>query len=111
MFDLIIRGGTVFDGTGQPGVRADVGVTGERIVAIGDLATAEAGRVIEASGLFVAPGFVDMHTHSDESPLLNPRMESKIRQGVTLEVCGHCGASLAPLRGEAVHVAEKSLAE
>jgi len=121
LFDIIIRGGTVFDGTGQPGIRADVGVAGERIAAIGDpsglspsgrsLAAAQAGRVIEASGLFVAPGFIDMHTHSDVSPLLNPRMESKIRQGVTLEVCGNCGDSLAPLRGEAVAVAEKSLAE
>jgi N-acyl-D-aspartate/D-glutamate deacylase len=95
-FDLIIRSGTVFDGTGRPGFPADVGVRGDRIEAVGNLAGAVAAREIDAAGRYVAPGFIDIHTHSDWAMFGNPRMESKIRQGVTTEVAGNCGTSLAP---------------
>jgi N-acyl-D-amino-acid deacylase len=94
--DLIIRGGTVVDGTGEPGRAADVAVQGGRISAIGELGRWPAGTVVEAAGLVVSPGFIDMHSHSDLSLLINPRAESKLRQGVTTEVIGQCGFSPAP---------------
>lgn len=97
MLDLIIRHGTVIDGSGAPGVRADVGVGNGHILAVGDLSGVIAAREIDATGRCVSPGFIDIHTHSDRSTLVNPRMESKIRQGVTTEIGGLCGLSLAPL--------------
>lgn len=100
--DLLIRGGTVFDGTGAPGVRADVGVRGDRVVQVGDLGSARAGRVLDARGRYVTPGFIDIHGHSDLAMLMNPRLESKVRQGVTTEVVGNCGSSAAPLAGDAI---------
>jgi N-acyl-D-amino-acid deacylase len=96
-FDLLVRGATVLDGTGAPRFQADVGVRGERVAAIGALADAEAGVVIEAGGLMLAPGFVDMHSHSDRTLVINPLAEAAVRQGVTLEVIGNCGMSTAPL--------------
>ncbi len=100
-FDLVIRSGQVYDGSGGPPYPADVGVRAGRIAAIGDLSAAEAGRVIGAAGRAVAPGFIDIHTHSDLTLLIDPRAESKVRQGVTLEVTGNCGSSAAPLGGYA----------
>lgn len=94
--DLLIRGGAVIDGGGTPARRADVAVAGDRIAAVGDLSCWRAETVLEASGLVVAPEFIDMHTHSDLSLLINPRAESKLRQGVTTEVLGLCGFSPAP---------------
>ena len=73
MFDLVIRGGTVVDGSGAPGRRADVGVGGETIAAIGDLGRVEAGRVVDADGLVVAPGFIDTHTHAEGALLVDPQ--------------------------------------
>jgi len=108
-FDLIIRNGTVFDGTGRPGFPADVGVKGDRIEAVGNLTGAVAAREIDAADLYVAPGFIDIHTHSDWAMFGNPRMESKIRQGVTTEVAGNCGTSLAPLMGVARESAVRTL--
>src|SRR5262245_55080997 len=70
-FDLIIRGGDVVDGTGSPARRADVGVRGDSIAEIGDLSAATAGRTIAATGLVVAPGFIDMHSHSDYTLLVD----------------------------------------
>ena len=96
MDDLLIRGGHLIDGTGAPGREADVSVHGARIVAIEPRSTRAAHRVIDARGQVVAPGFIDIHTHSDFTLPLNPRAESKIRQGVTLEVVGNCGFSAAP---------------
>ncbi len=97
MLDLIIRNGTVIDGSGAPGVRADVGVGDGHVLVIGDLSGMIAAREIDATGHCVSPGFIDIHTHSDQSTLVNPRMESKVRQGVTTEIGGLCGLSLAPL--------------
>ncbi len=96
-FDLIIRQGLVIDGTGQAGHIADVGITGDRVVAIGALQDAQAQRNIDAQGLVVAPGFIDIHTHSDFSLLVDARADSQLCQGVTTEIIGQCGFSCAPL--------------
>ena len=100
--DLLIRNGSVIDGTGKDAVLADIGVRGDRIVSVGPLPDATAGRVIEARGLTVVPGFVDIHSHADESLLRFPRAESKVMQGVTTEVGGQDGDSPAPLDGPAL---------
>ncbi len=97
MYDILIRGGRLIDGTGTPWYWADVAVTGDRIVAVGALAGAAAKHVIRAEGRFVCPGFIDMHTHSDLQLLANPTHECKIRQGVTTDVLGHDGLGLAPV--------------
>ena len=93
---LIIAGGAVVDGTGAPKRTADVAVKEGRIAAVGDLSRWSADTTLDAQGLVVAPGFIDMHSHSDLALLLNPRAESKLRQGVTTEVIGQCGSSPAP---------------
>ena len=98
-FDVLIRGGTVYDGTGARGRTADVGIRGDRIAAIGNLSTAGAKRVIEARGLAVAPGFINMLSWSTESLIVDGRSQSEIRQGVTLEVMGE-GSSMGPLNAE-----------
>ncbi len=95
-YDLVIRGGTVIDGTGAPRTRADVGVRGDRVATVGDLGDAQATRVIDATGLIVAPGFVDLHAHLD--PLLRlPAAESHVRQGVTTALGGPDGGGPLPL--------------
>jgi N-acyl-D-amino-acid deacylase len=96
-FDLIVRNGLIYDGYGREPVRQDLAIKGDQIVAIGDMSQKSAARTIDASGLAVAPGFIDVHTHSDMTLLVNPKAESKIRQGVTLEICGNCGDSPFPL--------------
>jgi N-acyl-D-aspartate/D-glutamate deacylase len=97
--DLIIHGGRVVDGTGSPAGdrRADIGIENETIVAIGNLAMAEAHRRLDATGCMVAPGFVDIHSHSDFTLLVDPRARSAISQGVTSEVVGNCGHGCAPI--------------
>lgn len=99
-YDLILKGGMILDGSGESPFQADVGILGGRIAGVSDLASEQAFRLIDARGMAISPGFIDIHTHSDESLLVNPRAESKIRQGVTTEVLGNCGNSLAPLEGE-----------
>jgi len=97
-YDLLIRGGRVVDGTGNPAFTADIGIRGDRIAAIGRLADAKATREIDARALLVSPGFIDLHTHSD-LPLINDgNAESKVRQGVTLDVIGE-STSVAPRDG------------
>lgn len=97
-FDLLISGGLVYNGFGTPGQEADVAVRGDRIVRIAPgLDERRARRVIDAAGLAVAPGFIDPHSHTDVELLVNPRAESKIRQGVTTEIAGNCGFSPFPL--------------
>lgn len=96
-FDVLIRGGHVYDGSGAPGKLADVAVSGDRIAAIGPSLTGDAATVIDATGLAVAPGFIDVKTHSDFSLPVNPTADSKIMQGVTTEIIGHCGFTAAPV--------------
>src|SRR5215469_18935172 len=95
-YDLIISGGRVVDGTGAPWFRADVGVKGDRIVAVGNLEKASARRRVDATGKYVAPGFIDMLGQSELNLLVDNRVESKIRQGITTEVTGE-GGSIAPM--------------
>ncbi len=97
MYDVLIVGGRVIDGTGSPWYWADVAIQADRIVAIGKLVGSSAKRAINADGRFVTPGFIDMHTHSDLQLLKNPLHECKIRQGVTTDVLGHDGLGLAPI--------------
>ena len=102
MLDIKIVGGTVHDGSGLPGVVADVGIAGDVIETVGDLSDAEAKVAINAVGKSVTPGFIDLHAHSDASFLIDPLADSKLRQGVTLEYFGNCGMSFcAPLYGAA----------
>ena len=107
MTDLLIRGGTVIDGTGAPAVRADVAVTNGKITDVGAFTGRRAMRMIDARDRVVAPGFIDIHSHSDESMLVNSAMESALHQGVTLVVCGNCGGSAAPVHGLAAVEADK----
>ncbi|MBI2437591.1 MAG: amidohydrolase family protein, partial [Lentisphaerae bacterium] len=97
MLDYKISGAKVLDGTLAEPIQSDVGVAGDRITAIGDLSRAEAAAVINAEGRYVAPGFIDVHSHSDAYLLIEPSAPSKLYQGVTTEIVGNCGASAAPL--------------
>lgn len=92
-FDVLVVKGTVYDGSGAAGRRADLGIRDGKVAAIGDLSGASAARTIDASGLAVAPGFIDMHNHSDDTLLAEPNCESMIRQGVTTMVLGEGGSA------------------
>ncbi len=95
-FDLIIKKGRVIDGTGNPWFVADIGIKDGKIVKIGNLATAMGEKAIDAGGLVVSPGFIDIHNHSDNELLTNPKAENYIRQGVTTLFIGQCGSSTVP---------------
>jgi len=98
-FDVIIRGGMVYDGTGAPGTPADLAVRGDRIVALGAVAEdATAEEVVDASGLAVAPGFIDVHAHDDTLVLVEPDVTGKVMQGVTTVINGNCGAGVVPAK-------------
>jgi N-acyl-D-amino-acid deacylase len=96
VFDLVIKNGHIVDGTGNPWFPGDVGVRDGMILKVGDLSGAAAERTIDATGHVVSPGFIDIHNHSDQQVLTNPRAENYIRQGVTTIVVGNCGRSAAP---------------
>ena len=98
--DLIIRNGTVVDGTGAPAHVADVAVDGERITAIGDLGEATAAREIDAAGQIVSPGFIDLHTHLDAQVGWDPLLTSSSWHGVTTVLMGNCGVTFAPVKAE-----------
>ena len=100
MLDIVIRQAEVVDGTGRSAFRADVGVERGKIAAIGNLADARAKKVLEAPGLCVTPGFIDMQSHSDLSILAHRKGDSSLSQGITTEVVGSCGWSLAPVKEE-----------
>ncbi len=97
-FDVLVRGGQVLDGTGAAAVSVDIGIKGDRIAAVGRLANRSARRTIDAAGLIVAPGFIDLHTHSEMPLLADGTAQSKVRQGVTLDVMGE-STSVAPRDG------------
>ena len=94
--DLVLRRATVFDGTGAPGLELDVAVTGDRITEVGTI-TATGAEEIDLAGMALTPGFIDIHSHADLSLLVNPNAESRIRQGVTLEIVGQDGNSVGPM--------------
>ena len=111
MLDILICNGWVADGTGNPTYPANVAIEGDRIVEVGRLEGAKAARSIDATGKIVCPGFVDTHSHSDRTILVNPTAQSTIRQGVTTEIVGHCGHSHAPLVAGAGSAGEHNLRE
>src|SRR5215470_7833106 len=96
MFDILITGGKIVDGSGLPWYQADVGVRGDRITAIGPLSQAEARQRIDAAGKVVAPGFIDAHVHGDLAVLADPYHAVAIRQGVTTYILGQDGVAMAP---------------
>src|ERR1700691_6133962 len=100
VLDLLIHGGTMIDGTGSVARYADIGIKDGRIVDVG-LITGEAQTTLDATGLTVTPGFIDIHSHSDYTLLVDPRAVSALAQGVTLEVIGNCGFGCAPIRDKA----------
>lgn len=106
-FDLLVRGGMVFDGDGGPMLRADVGIKDDRIAAVGDLAESHADRIIDAAGLHVAPGFIDIHTHSDISVGYHPEQFSAVGMGVTTQIVGNCGLSMGFVNRSAAFEFEK----
>lgn len=103
MFDTIIRDGFVIDGTGAAGINADIGISGGKIAAVGNLKQDEAAKVIQAEGYCVCPGFIDAHCHTDMYASAYPGAEGKIMQGVTTDVCGLCGTSPVPDHYEKDH--------
>ena len=105
--DIVIRGGTVVDGTGAPGKPADVAVTGDRIVAVGS--GLEADRVLDARGQVVCPGFIDIHTHYDAQVFWDPDLTPSSFHGVTTVVAGNCGFSIAPIHREDVPLLARTL--
>ena len=100
MFDILIRNGTVIDGTGSPRRQADVGLSQDRITAIGDLSAAEATTTIDATGKMVAPGFIDVHNHTDGWLLKTEQLAAKTMQGFTTEVIMADGISYAPVNDQ-----------
>jgi len=102
--DILIRGGVIYDGTGKAGVSGDIAIKDGGIAAIGAQLPEKANKIIDAGGLAVAPGFIDIKTHSDFTLPINPKAESKVRQGVTTEIIGHCGFSVAPCLSDKVEL-------
>jgi N-acyl-D-amino-acid deacylase len=108
MSDILVRNGHIVDGTGSPWFKTDILIEDEKIWKIGrNLEKSES--TIDASGLIVCPGFIDIHGHSDYPILINPKAESKIHQGVTTEIIGNCGTSAAPLKGSTKQKAKETL--
>jgi N-acyl-D-amino-acid deacylase len=111
LLDILVRGGLIVDGTGSPPYLGDVAISGGRIVALGCLEGATAAMVIAADGQAVAPGFIDMHSHSDLSLPRHPKAGSSLSQGITTEVAGSCGWSLAPVKKETAGSVLRGLCE
>ena len=102
--DVLIINSQLLDGSGSPAVKQDVAIKGDRIIAIGDLQNLSANQVIDAKGLMLAPGFIDVHTHDDLELLRNPKMVNKISQGVTSVIIGNCGISASPYAAKRYHL-------
>ena len=104
MLDLKIHNGLIIDGMGSPAYHADIGISDDKIVLIGSIEQ-DALETINAEGNIICPGFIDLHSHSDTSFLIDSNAQSKLRQGVTLELNGNCGFSFsAPLKGPAIEI-------
>src|SRR6202046_739781 len=97
-FDVIIKNGKIIDGAGNPWFYGDVGVVKNKIITIGDLSKDKANRVIDASGLIVAPGFIDVHTHIEGDEKTTPTADNFIYDGVTTVITGNCGSSNTDIR-------------
>ena len=110
-FDIIIKGGHVIDGLGTKEFIADVGIKDGKIIEIGNLNSVNAVTLIDAKGLKVVPGFIDIHSHTDSDLILNPKAENKIRQGVTTEITGQDGFSWGPLGGPEIERTMKNFKE
>ena len=106
-YDILITDGYVFDGSGNPWIKGDIGIKNGRISEIGALPGAKAEERINAAGLAVSPGFIDFHCHSDALPFIAPEETAKILQGVTTETIGHCGFSLAPVFSNTLDLLQK----
>ena len=106
-YDTIIKGGRIVDGSGNPWYKGDIAVSGDKIASITRFIEPEAERVIDATGLVVAPGFIDAHSHADSSTLFYRDMESVVAQGITTVVAGQCGSSIAPVNPELREEMEK----
>lgn len=111
MLDIIIFGGRIVDGSGNPWYKADVGIKEGKVVEIGNLRKEKADKIIDANGQIISPGFIDMHSHADITIPFNPYMDSTIMQGITTAVVGNCGISLAPLNTERIDIIRKYLAQ
>ncbi|MFX1504330.1 MAG: amidohydrolase family protein, partial [Promethearchaeota archaeon] len=98
--DLIIKNGKIIDGTGNPWYKADIGIELGKIIDMGHLENISAVKEIDAKGLVVSPGFIDIHSHADATNFINPKQESTIRQGITTHIAGNCGYGLAPINPE-----------
>ena len=105
-FDIKIMNGTVFDGSAKDVIHCNVGIKDGFITNMGELSGAKAGKIVDAAGLTICPGFIDAHSHSDTYLLLEPSAASKVYQGITTEICGNCGASAAPLNGDYIMPAD-----
>src|SRR5262245_8767115 len=103
-WDILIRHGTLIDGSGRPGTIGDIALLAGRIAALGPSLAGNANKVIDADGLAVTPGFIDIKTHSDFVLPINPKAESKVRQGVTTEIIGHCGLDRKSTRLNSSHL-------
>jgi N-acyl-D-aspartate/D-glutamate deacylase len=111
MWDLLIQQARIIDGSSAPSFVADVAIGGDTIAQVGPISSPQARVIIDGTGLTVAPGFIDLHTHSDYTLLVNPLAESKVHQGVTTEVIGNCGTSPAPLGDEAYPIVRARMAQ
>ncbi len=110
-YSLVIKGGKILDGSGNPWFQGDIAVNEDKIAKVGALGKYEAQKLIDARGLLVAPGFVDVHTHTDSNFIINPKADSKILQGVTTEIVGNCGSSMSPVTDLGKSFASRRLEE
>ncbi|MEM2949672.1 MAG: amidohydrolase family protein, partial [Nitrososphaeria archaeon] len=111
MLDIIIFGGRIVDGSGNPWYMADIGIREGKIVEIGNLRNERADKIIDARDHIVSPGFIDIHSHADITIPFNPYMDSAIMQGITTTVVGNCGISLAPLKDEKLDMIREYLSQ